>query len=65
MTDIPSLPTIPTEDVWLSEPKLDQRLGYSRSTLVRLRQRGLPHLGTGRRRRYHWPSVLTWLALNA
>lgn len=50
------------EDVWLSEPAVRQRLGYSRATMIRLRGRGLPHVGTSRLRRYHWPAVLHWLS---
>lgn len=64
-TDTRALPpaTIPAEDVWLSQPELARRLGYSLSTIARLRKRGLPHVGTDRRRRYHWPTVLRWLAV--
>ena len=51
-----------SEDIWLSEPQLRQRLQYSRSTITRLRNRGLPHVGRDRLRRYHLPSVLQWLA---
>ena len=62
MTDM--LPTAtPAEDVWLSQPEVARRLDYSPSTLVRLRKRGLPHVGTDRTRRYHWPTVLRWLAV--
>ena len=51
-----------TEDIWLSEPELRQHLKYSRSTIARLRKRGLPCIGSDRLRRYHLPTVLQWLA---
>jgi hypothetical protein len=54
-----------TEDIWLTEPELRQRLQYSRSTITRLRTRGLPCVGRDRLRRYHWPSVLHWLSEHA
>ena len=51
------------EDVheWISEPELRTRLAYSRSTIARLRARGLPHIGRDRLRRYEWAAVLRWL----
>jgi len=64
VTGTRELPPTTTEDVWLSQLELAHRLGYSLSTVVRLRKRGLPHVATARRRRYHWPTVLRWLALN-
>jgi biotin operon repressor len=54
--------TILAEDTWLSEPDLRARLGFSRSTIRRLRERGLPHIGRGQLRRYHLPTVLQWLS---
>jgi hypothetical protein len=54
-----------TEDIWLSEPELRQRLRYSRSTITRLRKRGLPCVGHDRLRRYHLPTVLQWLSGHA
>lgn len=53
---------IPAADIWVSTPELCQRLRYSRSTVVRLRKRGLPCVGHDRLRRYHLPSVLQWLS---
>jgi len=55
----------PVEDIWVSGPEVCRRLGMSRSTLRRLRNKGLPHLGDDRLRRYHLPTVLKWLAGNA
>ncbi len=52
-------------DEWLSEPELRRRLNYSKSTITRMRKRGLPCVGTDRLRRYHLPSVLKWLAEHA
>jgi len=52
-------------DEWLSEPELRKRLHYSKSTITRFRKRGMPCIGSDRRRRYHWPSVLAWLAQHA
>jgi hypothetical protein len=54
-----------TEEIWLSEPELRERLAYSRSTIARLRQRGLPCIGDDRLRRYHLPTVLQWLSGSA
>jgi predicted DNA-binding transcriptional regulator AlpA len=54
-----------TEDIWLSEPELRQRLQYSRSTITRLRKRGMPCVGRDRLRRYHLPTVLQWLSEHA
>ena len=54
--------TEPLPDEWLTEPELRQRLHYSKSTIVRLRKRGLPCIGSERLRRYHWPTVLKWLS---
>jgi hypothetical protein len=53
------------EDMYFSEPELCQRLQYSRSTVARLRKRGLPSVGRDRLRRYHWPTVLKWLSERA
>jgi biotin operon repressor len=53
------------EDIWVSEPELCRRLGISRSTVARMRQRGLPHVGHDRLRRYHLPTVVKWLAHHA
>jgi hypothetical protein len=59
-----SVPTEPSvsDSVWLTEPELRQRLNYSRATLARLRKRGLPHIGSGRLRRYSLPAVVQWLS---
>jgi biotin operon repressor len=53
------------EDIWVSGPELCRRLGVSRSTVKRMRQRGLPHVGHDRLRRYHLPTVLQWLSEHA
>jgi hypothetical protein len=53
--------TATSSDEWLSEPAIRRRLGYSRSTFGRFRNRGLPHVGDGRLRRYSVPVVLEWL----
>jgi len=53
------------EDRYLSEPRLAAYLGYSSSTMKRLRARGLPCVGQGRLRRYHLPTVMQWLAEHA
>lgn len=53
------------EDIWVSEPELRRRLGVSRSTVARWRQRGFPHVGHDRLRRYHLPTVLRWISENA
>lgn len=52
----------PSAHEWLTEPDLRERLGYSRSTVARLRARGLPHVGRDRLRRYPWAEVRRWLA---
>jgi hypothetical protein len=57
--------TTPPNDEWLNEPELRQRLNYSKSTISRLRKRGLPCIGTDRLRRYHWATVLQWLSEHA
>lgn len=49
-------------DVFITETELRRRLGYSRSTVARLRARGLPHVGRDRLRRYEWAGVLEWLS---
>jgi hypothetical protein len=49
-------------DRYMSEPELRTYLGYSPSTMSRLRNKGLPCVGTGRLRRYHVSTVLQWLA---
>jgi hypothetical protein len=46
---------------WVSEPELRERLQYGRTTVARLRARGLPHVGSGRLRRYPWEEVIRWL----
>jgi predicted DNA-binding transcriptional regulator AlpA len=48
-------------DRYLSEPILRTYLGYSPSTIRRLRRKGLPSVGTDRLRRYHLGAVLQWL----
>lgn len=48
-------------DRWLSEPQLQVYLNFSKSTVRRLRQKGLPCLGRDRLRRYHLSTVLQWL----
>jgi hypothetical protein len=48
-------------DEWFKEPELRILLMISRDTFRRWRQRGLPCLGAGRLRRYHWPTLLEWL----
>ena len=53
------------ENIWISGPELCRRLGISRSTVTRMRQRGLPHVGHDRLRRYHLPTVLRWVAEQA
>jgi hypothetical protein len=58
-------PTNQPTDEWLDEPTLRRRLRYSRSTIIRLRRRGMPCVGSDRLRRYHWPTVLRWLAEHA
>lgn len=52
-------------DRWLSEPQLMDYLGYSKSTIRRFRQGGLPHVGTNRLRRYHLATVLQYLSEHA
>jgi len=49
-------------DRYLSEPELRTYLGYSPSTIRRLRKKGLPCIGQDRLRRYHLGTVLEWLA---
>jgi len=49
-------------DEWVNEPTLRRRLGYSRSTIRKLRLLGLPHVGTARLRRYPWNEVRAWLS---
>jgi hypothetical protein len=63
MTETTLLTDQPTE--WLTEPELRQRLRFSKSTLRRLRQRGLPCVGAGRLRRYCLATVLKWLSERA
>ena len=48
-------------DDWFKEPELRLYLMISRDTFRRWRKRGLPCLGSGRLRRYHWPTLLEWL----
>jgi len=49
------------DDEWFKEPELRILLMISRDTFRRWRKRGLPCLGAGRLRRYHWPTLLAWL----
>ena len=49
------------DDMWCKEPELCLWLMMSRDTFRRWRKRGLPCLGSGRLRRYHWPTLLEWL----
>lgn len=51
-----------TTDRYLSEPDLARHLGYSPSTVRRLRKKGLPCVGKDRLRRYHLGTVLKWLS---
>ena len=62
MTTLVTTPEENTTDRYLSEPELRTYLGYSPSTIRRLRRKGLPCLGKDRLRRYHIASVLQWLA---
>ncbi len=48
-------------DDWFKEPELRLYLMISRDTFRRWRKRGLPHIGKGRLRRYHWTTLLEWL----
>ena len=57
-------PTWKADDDWHKEPELRLWLMISRDTFRRWRQRGLPCLGTGRLRRYHWPTLLAWLKVH-
>jgi len=65
MSNATSESVTPAGDVWVTEPELRRRLGYSPSTIRRLRKRGMPCVGRDRLRRYHWPTVLQWLAEHA
>lgn len=49
-------------DRYISEPELRAYLGYSPSTIHRLRNKGLPSVGKGRLRRFHIASVIQWLS---
>ena len=72
-TPIPPVPTSSIErnkmdegncklqDVWFKEPELRICLMISRDTFRRWRAKGLPHIGKGRLRRYHWPTLLEWM----
>lgn len=51
---------LPIEE-WLTDAELRRRLNYSASTIKRLRQSGMPHVGAGRLRRYSWVEVRRWL----
>ena len=55
----------PAEETWLTEPELRRRLSFSRSTIRRLRAKGLPHIGRDRLRRYRLSDVLKWLSEHA
>ena len=48
-------------DVWVKESYLRDYFWISRDTVARLRESGLPHIGHGRLRRYHLPTVVRWL----
>jgi len=52
----------PDFDYFVSGPDLCALLGFHRATLFRLRQRGLPCVGSKRLRRYHVETVLRWLS---
>ena len=52
----------PEFDFFVSGPDLCALLDFHKATLVRLRQRGLPFVGSGRLRRYHVHTVLRWLS---
>jgi hypothetical protein len=52
-------------DYWLSGPDLAAWLGFHKTTLLRLRKRGLPFVGSGRLRRYHVQTVIGWLSRHA
>ena len=54
-------PTWKADDDWFKEPELRLLLMISRDTFRRWRKKGLPCLGSGRLRRYHWPTLLEWL----
>lgn len=53
---------VQTTDRYLSEPELRTYLGYSPSTIRRLRRKGLPCVGEGRLRRYHVGTVIQYLS---
>jgi hypothetical protein len=63
-TEPASMPVRSTSarEEWITDSELRHRLRYSKSTIQRLRARGLPCLGRGRLRRFHWPTVCDWLA---
>lgn len=48
-------------DAWLTESYIRDYFLISRDTVARLRKAGLPHIGHGRLRRYHLPTVVRWL----
>ena len=52
------------DDDWFKEPELRIYLMISRDTFRRWRKKGLPHIGKGRLRRYHWPTLLEWLKVH-
>ena len=52
-------------DRFVSEPELRTYLGYSPSTIRRLRKKGLPCVGRDRLRRYHLGKVIQWLSVHA
>jgi hypothetical protein len=41
----------------ITERELRHRLRYSKSTMKRPRLRGMPYMGGGRLRRFHWTTV--------
>ena len=48
-------------DYWVKESYLRDYFWVSRDSVARLRAAGLPHIGHGRLRRYHLPTVVRWL----
>jgi len=62
MSEASMTPENETTDSYMSKPELRTYLGYSASTIRRLRDKGMPSVGTGRLRRYHVGSVVLWLS---
>jgi hypothetical protein len=46
----------------VNDTELRRRLGYSSTTIRRLRAKGLPSIGQDRLRRYDWSAVVLWLS---